>query len=102
MAVERAKHLLQDADVVFDDSGSEKFKKELGSYLRKSVNKVNAGHIKNVRTGKSAGTSQASNLIQLADMVCGAMYRSLQGGEDAEAYRGMIENALEAVVLWPD
>jgi len=101
-AFERAKHLLRDANVVFDDSGGEKFKRELGSYLRRSVNKSNAKHIKNIGTGKSAGTSQASNLIQLADMVCGAMYRSLQGGDDAEAYRGMIENALEAVVLWPD
>jgi len=101
-ALERAKYLLRDANVVFDNSGGEKFKKESGSHLRRSVNKSNAKHIKNVGTGKSAGTSQASNLIQLADMVCGAVYRSLQEGDDAEAYRKMIENALEAVVLWPD
>lgn len=101
-AFNRAKHLLQDANVVFDDSGGEKFKKELGSYLKRSVNKSNAKHIKNVGTGKSAGTSQTSNLIQLADMVCGAVYRSLQGGKDAEAYQKMVKSAIKAILLWPE
>ncbi len=98
-ALERAKHLLQDAQVIFDDSGGEKFKKELASHLRRRINADNVKHIKSVGTGRSAGTSQESNLIQLADMVCGAVYRSLQGGEDAESYRNMVRNALETAVL---
>ncbi len=100
-AFERAKYLMRNADVLFDESGGEKFKKELGSYLRKRVNS-DAKNIKNVGTEKSAGTSQSSSLIQLADMVCGAVYRSLQGGDDAEVYQKMIKHKLDAVIFWPD
>ena len=101
-ALEQAKPLLREANVLLDDSGGEKFKRELGSYLKKRLNSGGVKHLKNVGTETSSTTSQTSNLIQLADMICGAVYRSLQQEENAEEYREIIKHRLESVLLWPD
>jgi len=43
------------------------------------------------------------NLVQLADMVCGSVYRSmLTGKKDQHVYRAIVEEkALERIRIWP-
>ena len=98
-ALEQARPLLHNADIWLGDSGGEKFKKGPAAYLRKRLNSQEEKVIKSIGAGKSSGTFHNSSLIQLADMVCGAVYRSLQEGQDADEYRRIIQHRLNVVSL---
>ncbi len=100
VAFESAKHLLQDANVKFDDSGEKSAKLELASYIRKKVNEEGAETERIRRVGTQE--SKASNLIQVADMVSGAVYRSFQNEANAREYRNIIKHREYAVLLWPE
>lgn len=97
VAFENAKHLLQGASVKFDEGGEKSARKELASFLRQKLNATGTEHIKKIGTQDS----KASNLIQMADMVCGAIYRSYQDEADATEYRNMIKHREDSVLLWP-
>ncbi|MDH3691761.1 MAG: DUF3800 domain-containing protein [Gammaproteobacteria bacterium] len=60
--------MLADAIVKIDESGNRKFKKQLESYLKREL----GNRVKKIRFVNSKG----SELIQLADMVAGAVYRA--------------------------
>ena len=62
-------NVLHDARIKIDGSGARVFKQELGSYLRKQLG---AGKVKSIKFADS----RRDNLIQLADMVTGAIARS--------------------------
>jgi hypothetical protein len=75
LVFESARPYLNEAIVAIDRSGSRGFRQQLITYLKKQVNDSEAGavtHIKKVSLPESRG----SNLLQLADMVCGALARS--------------------------
>jgi hypothetical protein len=49
-----------------------------------------------------AQQSHANNLLQLADMVCGAVARSFRAGKkEAGGYRKIIEPKELSVEIWP-
>lgn len=100
VAFESARELLFEANVKFDESDDKAAKRELASYLRRKVNVPGAAreHIKKVGTQGSKG----NNLIQLADMICGAVYRSYQSEGNAGEHRNIIKHREYSVLLWPE
>jgi len=68
---------LKDAIIVIDGTGSREFKRQLKTYLRK---KIGTSIIKKAKLQ----SSEKNNLIQLADMIAGSIYRSLSEKEDRE------------------
>ena len=99
VAFEAAKPLLSEANVKFDDSGGKALKKELASYIKRRVNEEGeeAERIKKIGTQDS----KFSNLIQVADMVSGAVYRSFGSEGDAGYYRNIIKHREYSVLHWP-
>jgi hypothetical protein len=95
---ENAKPYLDRATVVIDGSGSREFRRQLGSYLRKRVNDQQESRY----LGKvKIQDSQKNNLVQMADMVCGAVARSYSGKDDAPAYRRLVAHREVYVQFWP-
>jgi Protein of unknown function (DUF3800) len=99
LVFENAKPYLDNATVVIDGSGSREFRRELGTYLRKRINdkKGDSRFIGKIKLQDS----QSNNLLQLADMVCGAVARSYSQKEDAETYRRLIAHREIYVQFWP-
>lgn len=98
LVFENAKPHLDQATVVIDGSGSREFRRQLGSYLRKRVNEPPGSRF--IRKVKIQD-SQKNNLVQLADMVCGAVARSYTQKEDAQRYRRLIAHREIYVQFWP-
>ena len=96
---ENAKEKLENATVLIDESGRELFKYQLASYLRKKFNTPEGKkHIKKVKTQNSKG----NNLLQLADMMAGAINRSLDGRKkDQDYFRKIIKSREIYVQIWP-
>jgi hypothetical protein len=99
LVFENAKPYLDNATVVIDGSGSREFRRELGTYLRKRINdkKGDSRFIGKIKVQDS----QSNNLLQLADMVCGAVARSYSQKDDAETYRRLIAHREIYVQFWP-
>ena len=95
---ENAKNKLERAIIVIDESGRELFKYQLAKYLKSRVNAENKNCIKKVKMQNS----KSNNLLQLADMIAGAISRSLDGNKKGKKiFREMI-NAREIYVqIWP-
>lgn len=94
LVFENAKPYLKDAIVVIDGSGTREFKQQLDSYLRR---KTGSGVIRKLKIQ----SSHNNNLIQLADMVVGAIHRSLLNKPDREVYRRRISSKEMSVQVWP-
>lgn len=87
--------LLQEATVKIDESGDRRFKKELQTYLRRHLQKK----IKKVRMANSKN----DNLIQLADMVAGAIHRSFRDDRrNASRWRDQLRYRIEDVWTFPN
>lgn len=83
--------LLQHAKVIIDGSGDQGFKKELAAYLRKGTGP-------NALSAVRFSDSKNDRLIQMADMVCGAIARSYRDSRtDAQRWRNMIAERIEDV-----
>lgn len=96
---ENARPYLRDASVVIDRSGEREFRKQLEKYLK---NKVNAEKeiIRKVKTE----CSHSNNLLQLADMVCGAVarfHREDKSEADRLRFRRMIAHRELDLQVWP-
>ena len=89
-----AKDCLRDAIVVIDGSGSRMFKLQLSNYIRKETE---PGVLKNLKIQES----HRNNLLQLADMVAGAVHRSLKTKNDSGIYREIIRVKEKLVQKWP-
>lgn len=94
LVFENAKPYLKDATVIIDGSGSREFKQQLQTYLKK---KIGSTIIKKVKLQ----SSKSNNLLQLADMVAGAINRSFTLKEDKEEYRQIIKHKEINVQVWP-
>jgi hypothetical protein len=94
LVFENAKPHLRDAIVVIDGSGSREFKRQLGYYLRRHAG---SGVIRKLKVQ----SSHNNNLIQLADMVVGAINRSLTEKDDRAVYRKQISAKEMSVQVWP-
>jgi hypothetical protein len=91
---------LDEATVIFDKSGSYAFQKGLDRYLKERINlSGDRRPIKKVKAQRSDG----NNLIQLADMVCGAVARSFRTDrKNPMACRKIIEEKEIRVQVWPN
>jgi hypothetical protein len=80
MILEHDNSTISDAMVVLDESvKSKKSKQQLATYLRKALNMdPRAPKVRGVRYHDS----RSDNLIQVADMVCGAIYAKYHRGDD--------------------
>jgi len=98
LLLEDLKPRLNNAIVVVDGSESKTFRQELKSYLIRRL-KDDSGKcfIKKVRVLDSTTT----NLLQLADMVVGAVARSFSGKKDSREYRSLIAHREMNVEVWP-
>lgn len=98
LVFENAKPYLENATVVFDGSGSRKFKQQLQTYLKKRVNESESKKLKKIKIQ----TSHTNNLIQLADMVCGAIaYSFKKKKKNGEKYRDIISHREIYCQVWP-
>src|SRR3989338_3999333 len=95
---ENAKERLENAIVVMDESGRNLFKYQLAAYLRKKVKRDDGRKcIKKVKMQNSKG----NNLLQLADMINGAVQRSLGERKNSKGYRMMMQSREIYVQIWP-
>jgi hypothetical protein len=93
------KPYLKNATVIFDRCGNRDFQQELKKYLGRRVNeKGREQFVKRIKTNNS----DSNNLLQLADMVCGAMARYLRKAkQDHLAYRKIISHRELSMRVWP-
>lgn len=94
LVFENAKPYLKEATIIIDGSGSRQFKQEFKTYLRK---KVGTSIIKKVKIQ----SSHTNNLIQLVDMIAGAVHRNFTNKGDKDIYRKMIGSKEIYVQVWP-
>lgn len=99
LVFENAKPYLKDAIAVFDESGSATFKMQLARYLRRQINQRDSpGLIRKVKVQPSG----KNNLLQLADMIAGALGRTcLVGKVDQWEYWKLIRHREIYVQRWP-
>lgn len=96
LACEHVKLRLEDAKVIIDKNGDRAFKKRLEKSLKaRIVNAEGSPGIKKV----TMEASHSNNLVQLADMICGAVGRSFTGHDDT--YRSIVRSHEKFVQLWP-
>jgi hypothetical protein len=93
------KPYLKNATVIFDRCGNRDFQHELKRYLGKRViDKGREQLVKKIKTNDS----QSNNLLQLADMVCGAVARYLRKTKaDHLSYRKLISHRELLLRVWP-
>jgi hypothetical protein len=95
---EDAKLRVSNALILIDESGSKNLGRELKSYLvRHLKNEPGKCFIKTVRTQNS----RQNNLLQLADMVVGAVARFYSDKKDSREYRRLIAHRELYVRFWP-
>jgi len=95
---ENAKEKLERATVIIDESGRKLFKYQLASYLRKNINSFNRRHIHKVKMQNS----KQNNLLQLVDLVSGAINRNLnKNKKDNKKFRNIIKSREIYVQIWP-
>ena len=98
LVFEQAKPHIENAIVVFDGSGSRPFKRELATFLRQRMNEEKIQRIRNVKMQDS----KTNNLIQLADMVCGAVYHAIKNpSEKTQGFRRLIAHRELSAQIWP-
>lgn len=98
LVFENAKAHLVEATVVLDECGNREFKLQLSKYLRRRMNDGKRVLIKKVRMEPS----HSNNLLQLADMVCGAVNRSFDTLREHRMEFRRLVNARELKVqVWP-
>lgn len=94
---ENAKGRLTRASITIDKSGNREFNQQLQSYLKRKLN-TDAEIIRKVK----CEASHSNNLLQLADMVCGAVARSFNREKNnARVFRKAIGHRELEVQVWP-
>jgi Protein of unknown function (DUF3800) len=94
---ENCKPHLKKASITIDKSGDREFNNELQRYLKRMIN-TDLEVISKVKSEHS----HSNNLLQLADMVCGAVARSfIRGKKNSRMYRKIIGHRELNVQVWP-
>ncbi len=97
LVFENAKKDLVQAKVVIDRCGNREFRDQLGRYLKRRMN-TEAHLIKKV----AMEASHSNDLLQLADMVCGAVARSFNMQKtDRFVFRKIVKHRELRVQVWP-
>lgn len=98
LVFENAKEKLHDATVIIDRSGSNDFRNQLSSYLKRHMNDDQIRLIKKVKMQNST----SNNLLQLADYVASVINRSVQHQKNnADGFRKIIAHREIFVQVWP-
>jgi hypothetical protein len=99
LVFDNAKYCLEDATVIIDGSGTREFRNQLKAYLRRKMTSLQSDrrHIKKLKIQDSV----KNNLLQLADMISGAVARSYSNKSDAWCYRACLSQRERYVQLWP-
>lgn len=98
LVFENIKEHLHRATVLIDRCGERRFRDSLGSYLRRKINDGNQELIRRVKMEPS----HSNNLLQLADMVSGAIFRSFRYEKKNRRFFRDIVSARELrVQVWP-
>ena len=99
LAFNNAKQHLDNAVIIIDGSGSREFKQQLQNYIKGKVNDKNDVRtcIKKIKIEDS----KKNNLLQLADMVCGAVAKSYTSKWENISYRSIIKVREGYVQFWP-
>jgi len=93
---EHVKPLLHDSKIIIDKNGDRAFRQQLEKRLKAQM----TDHDGTCRIKKVAmETSHSNNLLQLADMVCGAVMRSYTARDPT--YRDLVRKREKFVQLWP-
>jgi hypothetical protein len=96
LACEQMRMTLEDAKIVIDKNGDRTFKNRLEKTLKLHMTDPDG----TCRVRKvTMEASHSNNLVQLADMICGAVGRSFSGRDSS--YRGIIKRHEKVVQLWP-
>ncbi len=99
MLFQNAKQYLEHACVIIDKCGEREFRQQLATYLKKHTNIP--GEELSIKAVKMHD-SHRDNLLQLADMVCGAVSRSLKSDKiDRNIYRNLILDKELHYQKWP-
>jgi hypothetical protein len=96
---ENARNLLRDAKVVIDKCGDREFKRRLEKSLKqRMIQPDGTCCIKKV----GMESSHTNNLVQLADMLCGAVTRSYtSNSQRGRSYRALVGRREDRVQFWP-
>lgn len=98
LVFDETKSFLQNAKIAIDGSGSREFRRETQSLLKKYMNEDSGTkRIKKV----VIEDSKKNDLIQLADMVCGAIAREIKGKPDGKRYLGVLNRQNGTIKKWP-
>jgi len=98
LVFENAKPILRNAKVTIDQCGERQFRESLSKYLKRKMNEPGDTLIKKVKMERS----HSNNLLQLADMVCGAVAKSFKRTDtDGRSFRRMIKHREGRVQVWP-
>jgi hypothetical protein len=98
LAFRAAWKFLDQAKVVLDGSADREFQRQLSGYLRKAMPPGAGAHISRVTLERS----HSNNLLQLADMICGAVARRFRENRaDAAKYWALIRQREVALEVWP-
>lgn len=98
LVFENMKPQLSNSIVVLDKCGNQEFRSELAKYLKRRINENDGQRlIKKVKMQRSDG----NDLLQLADMVCGAVARSCSDKTDRWRFRRLIRHRELRVQIWP-
>lgn len=98
LVFENTKARISNATVVLDKCGDREFRDQLARYLKKRMNDRKLTLIKKLRMEPS----HSNSLLQLADMVCGAVYRSFDiNRRDRMAFRKLVGHREMEVRVWP-
>ena len=99
LAFETAKPYLANATVVIDGRGDWAFRNQLSTYLRKRINdsRDKQPFIQKVKIQKS----HQNNLLQMVDMLCGAVARYFCNPKADSSYRDIISHREINVQIWP-
>ncbi len=95
LVFESLKPNLTNATVVVDGSGNKAFRQSFANDLKREVNTPEQRHVRKVKLVNS----ETNNLVQLAYMVCGAVWHSIRHGDDH--YRKLISARELSVEVWP-
>jgi hypothetical protein len=95
---ENAKPHLEEAIIVFDGNGSREFRNQLCTYLKRKINAKGVRHIRSIKIQNSSH----NNLIQMADMICGALGQKLKKHRvDSIKYHTRIRHREISWQVWP-
>jgi hypothetical protein len=95
LVFENAKHKLNKAILLIDESGNREFKNSLSKYLKNRMN-----HERETISKVKMQKSHSNNLLQLADYVAGIINRSCLN-KDEKGFRKQISHREIDVQIWP-